>query len=127
MPSGSPKLRAIFLLRCPYCLETKLRMGKSWFQFEKGCTTCDYRYERELGYFSGVPWMITYPIVGILMLLLVSIFYDAQSFNALKLASIISAVAVGGSVILYPFSRVIWLVGDHLINPLTEQDQLKDS
>ena len=71
MPKNKPNLWKALRLRCPYCGIEKLQKKGSWFQFREGCTTCGYRYERELGYYSGASWMINFPVTGLLGFFLV--------------------------------------------------------
>ena len=120
-----PKCRGIVLLRCPYCLESPLRKSGSWFEFADGCSGCHYRYEREAGYFWGAPWMISYPLVGIITLFVTSIFWSSlhARFGMLGLASLISLVAVTTAIGLYPYARAIWMVGDHILHPLHKDEQ----
>lgn len=116
-----PKIIGIFLLKCPYCLKEPLR--SSWFSFREGCPHCHYRYEREPGYFLGSPWMINYPITAAIAFLgTYLMFVRYPQLHPLLKATAITLVAVLSSLGFYPFSRAIWLVGDHLLNPLTERD-----
>ena len=119
-----PKLRAIVLLRCPHCLQQPLRKPGSWFEFNEGCPTCGYRYEREEGYFVGAPWMISYPILGIPGLIAAIRLYPY--FSQHYVMTIFGAIlALGASVLglaFYPFARAIWLVADHLFNPLEDSE-----
>lgn len=122
--------RASFLaipkLKCPYCLRSPLLKQNSWFEFREGCPTCQYRYDREPGYFWGAPWMINYPITGIFTLFLLYTFYRADNrLHVLWIATIVSAAAIIFAVLFYPFARAIWLVGDHWLHPLTEEDALQ--
>lgn len=122
-----PKFGAALLLRCPRCGITPLRKQGSWFEFEEGCTRCGYRYEREPGYFWGAPWMINYPLVAVMTIVL-TIFYlrSDMHLNSLVLASIVSGVAIGMSLFLYPFARSLWMYGDHLFHPLNDKDAWDD-
>ena len=123
-PRSKPSLQAIWRLQCPYCLDSSLRKPGSWFEFQEGCPRCQYRYEREDGYFTGAPWMITYPIMGISMLVIVTSFAEKLGIGSLKFISLIAGVFVVMSIGLYPYSRAIWMVFDHLIHPLQDKDKL---
>ena len=116
---GRIKIRAICTLQCPYCLRRPLRKPGSWFQFEDGCPDCGYRYEREEGYFVGAPWMISYPLIGVLCLIFTVILYPifAAQFGMLALALLLASGASILALLFYPFARAIWLVGDHLLHP----------
>lgn len=112
-------------MRCPYCLQTPLRKPGSWFEFKDGCPRCNYRYEREDGYFSGAPWMVTYPILAVAVLSIVIGFSSDLGLGSFKLMGAIALVAVMIGLGLYPFSRAIWMVLDHLLHPLQDKDQLQ--
>ncbi|SMF20451.1 DUF983 domain-containing protein [Pseudobacteriovorax antillogorgiicola] len=123
MDLGKPKLRAIALLRCPYCLETPLRKPKSWFEFRDGCSKCGYRFEREPGYFLGSPWMINYPITSLVCFALTYYLFQYQEDMAVLIkAAVVALAGIATGLILYPFSRAIWLVGDHFLHPLGDED-----
>lgn len=119
-----PRLAGIVLLRCPYCLESPLRKKGTWFEFEAGCPVCHYRYDREAGYFWGAPWMISYPLVGIVCLISAVFLYPrlGPEIGMLGLASLLAAIAVVSALVLYPFARAIWLVGDHWLHPLNPSE-----
>ncbi len=120
----APKIRGIFLLRCPYCLESPLRKEGSWFEFAEGCPVCHYQYDREAGYFWGAPWMVSYPLVGIICLIAAVVLFPrvGPSIGMLGLATLLSVIAVATAVLLYPFARAIWMVGDHFLHPLSPNE-----
>lgn len=119
-----PQLAGIFLLRCPYCLQSSLRKPGSWFEFAEGCPVCHYRYDREAGYFWGAPWMINYPLVGIICLIGAVYLYPrvGPSIGMLGLAALLSGLAIVSALFLYPYARAIWLVGDHWLHPLSPNE-----
>lgn len=123
-----PRFGAALRLRCPRCGITPLLRKGSWFQFEEGCHRCAYRYEREPGYFWGAPWMINYPLVAVLTLIL-AVWYLRSDLHlhSLVLATVISTVAVGMSLLIYPLARSLWMYGDHFFHPLNENDAWNDS
>jgi hypothetical protein len=118
-----PKLRAIVLLKCPYCLETPLRKSGSWFEFRTGCPRCLYRYEREEGYFWGAPWMINYPLTSALTLsIIIAIYQSPKDWHPLWIATVAALSAMAVAILFFPFARAIWLVGDHWLHPLRGKD-----
>lgn len=117
------KLRGIFLLKCPYCLETNLRKKSSWFEFDSGCPQCNYRFEREPGYFFASPWMINYPISAIVCFIFSYIMFQKMPDLApLMKASFVAGVCIVTALILFPFSRAVWMFADHLFHPLSDED-----
>lgn len=116
--------RAIFLLRCAYCGRTSFRKKNSWFDFADGCERCNYKFEREEGYFLGAPWMINYPLTSVISIGAGIYFYRYTDLHSLGLAGLLSAIAISFGILFYPFARAIWMVGDHLIHPIQERDRL---
>ena len=124
MPKGKPKLFSILSLTCPYCLETSLRKKSQWFEFEEGCKTCGYRFEREPGYFFAAPWVINYPLSAIVCFALsFCLFSYAPALSVLAKSALIALGGTATALFLFPYSRAIWMVADHIFNPLNEQDQ----
>lgn len=123
-PRQSLQLRSIFLLRCPHCATSSLLKPGSWFEFQEGCELCSYRYERESGYFLGAPWMISYPLVGMVCLLLsISLFsWITPRFGMLGLSGLVALAAIISGLFFYPYARAIWMFGDHLFNPLEDRE-----
>jgi uncharacterized protein (DUF983 family) len=119
-------ISSLLALRCPHCNESKLLKPKSWFEFEPGCTRCNYRYEREEGYFWGAPWMINYPISAAAAIFLGIELKQSFGLSSLKLASAISLVTIALAVAIYPHARALWMIGDHMFHPLSEKDRLSD-
>ncbi len=122
-----PHFGAVLRLRCPRCGITPLRKEGSWFEFDDGCARCGYRYEREPGYFWGAPWMINYPLVAVITLILGAWYLRSDlHFHSLILATIISTLAIALSLFLYPYARALWMYGDHFFHPLSDKDAWDD-
>jgi uncharacterized protein (DUF983 family) len=116
--------RSIVTLRCPHCLQSRLRKENSWFDFKEGCKRCNYRYEREEGYFLGAPWMINYPLTSVISIAAGVYFYRYTEIHSSALAALLSVIAIGVGAFFYPYARAIWMVGDHIIHPLQDKDRL---
>ena len=118
-----PKLRAIFLLKCPYCLSAPLLRKRSWIRFEGGCNNCHYEYRKESGYFWGPFWMINMPImivVGLSSHILLRQELADISSMALHGGAFLIAVTLG--FIITPFTKSFWLYLDHMFNPLVDRE-----
>lgn len=111
-------------LRCPYCgVEPLLKKG-SWFDFRPGCPRCEYRFEREEGYYTGGSWMVNFPITATSIFILCWVMVvKVPGFGGLKLASVISVLAVAFGVFIYPFCMAIWMYAEHLFHPLGPEDR----
>ena len=123
-----PKISGILKLLCPYCLVTPLRKKGSWFIFRKGCKQCNYRYEREIGYFTGASWMIAYPFVSLsslgLTAILKGIFF--KSIDVILLISFVSFLSISFTVLATPYFKGIWLYFDHKMHPLNPSEDYYD-
>ena len=110
-------------LKCPYCGNSSLLKAGSILEFEKGCQPCDYRYEREIGYFSGASWMMTYTVAAVSAMLAGGLMiwkYSDQS--DLVIAGVPAAFGGLMAVVFIPFGRAFWMHIDHLLHPLTPAD-----
>lgn len=126
--SSSPKLLHALRLRCPHCGKSPLLNQGSFVTFAKGCEPCQYRYEREVGYFSGASWMMNYAFATLMAMsaggYMVWKHSDAGDF----LVAGIPALFGGVSAFLFiPFGRALWLWMDHKLHPLTEADDISKS
>ena len=115
---------SLLTLRCPHCNQSKLLKPKSWFEFEDGCPLCNYRFEREEGYFWGAPWMINYPITAVAAIFIGIALKQHFGLSSLTLAAAISLCTVGLAILIYPFARALWMMGDHFFHPLSDSDRL---
>lgn len=111
-------------LRCPKCGESPLfRSWREsggiirWFEPLAGCPVCDYRYEREPGYFLMAIWAIDYGIVcvfGLLLLLLAIVLWDP---GTVALTLIVIPPLPVLSVLLIRHSKALFLALDRFIDP----------
>src|SRR5690348_4955994 len=91
----SLKLGPIFKLKCPYCARTPLRAPGSWFTFGPGCRECNYSYEREIGYFSGASWMVSFTVVSLLGFAVAALLlYLLPDIDALWIAAIVGLLVL---------------------------------
>lgn len=70
--------------------------------------------------------MINYPLTGLFTLLVLYWLYRLElGLPAVAIATLTSFAAVSFGLLLYPFARAFWLIGDHFLHPLTEDDRLQ--
>lgn len=86
---------------------------------------CNYKYEREIGYFSGAAWMITYSVAALSAMSAGAIMVWKYSDKGDLIVAGVPA-AFGGimAVFFIPFGRAIWMYLDHTFHPLTDADKL---
>ena len=110
-------------LRCPNCGSRGVL--KSWFTLNTQCRSCGIRFERgeSQDYFLG----------GMMFNIILAEFIFAVGFVTTlvvmwpdvpwdNLEYILAACAIAAPIILYPFSRVIWLAFDLLLRPVTPEE-----
>lgn len=119
-----PRLLPALRLRCPYCGETTLRQGRSWFVFDRGCQRCDYAYEREVGYFTGASWLVNFPVVGVTSFVFAAILLALYpDWDALVIAIVASVFILILGILFTPFSMALWMYFEHSFHPLDEDDK----
>jgi len=123
VPCPRPSLKFTLRLMCPLCGQTRLQAANRFFEFSLGCPKCAYKFEREDGYFSGSPWMVGYPIVGISLLVISLVLKfikpDTSVYFLITAGFFLGALL---SVIGFPWFRAIWMHADLWLNPLTSND-----
>jgi uncharacterized protein (DUF983 family) len=122
-----PKLLFSMMLKCPHCGKSPLLMAGSWINFSAGCKICNYKYEREIGYFSGASWMITYSVASLAAMgsgaLMV---WKYSELGDLVVAGVPATIGAFVALLFIPMGRSLWMYFDHRFHPLTEDDRLDD-
>jgi uncharacterized protein (DUF983 family) len=106
------------MLRCPVCGEGKLFRG--FFKMYEYCPACEYRYEREEGYFTSamaINIVISEFIVTAFTLPLAA----NVNIPMWPVLGIGGLVAVLLPFVFYKHSRSLWLSMDLFLNPLRRQ------
>lgn len=126
MPTNlKPKLSHALRLKCPYCGKTSLLKPGNPLEFGAGCEICDYKYEREIGYFSGASWMITYTVAALSAMVAGAIMvWKFSDKGDLIVAGVPAAFGGIAAVLFIPFGRALWMYSDHLVHPLHDADKL---
>jgi hypothetical protein len=101
-----------------------LQKPGSWFQFAEGCSRCDYRFEREVGYYVGSTWMVNYTATAVFGIVLAAVLARYSPWNGLGIAAATSAGLVFFGMWFFPFGNAIWMTCDHFFHPLTEKDRM---
>lgn len=119
-----PRLMAALRLRCPYCSVAPLQAKGKWFEFGRGCETCDYRYEREVGYYVGSTWMVNYTVISCFGIVVAAALAFGLQLSGLMIATWTSLSLILFGLFFFPFGNAIWLYADHVFHPLTEKDRM---
>jgi hypothetical protein len=115
-------------LRCLYCGTTPLLRKGNLVEFGVGCAQCNYKYEREVGYFSGASWMMTYTFSALSALAAGGYMVWKHSDAGDLVVAGVPAFFGGISALLFiPWGRSLWMWFDHTFHPLTDADQLNQA
>lgn len=108
MAALAKRFQAIFLQRCPRCLQGKVFTGS--FAMSKTCPVCGHRFEQEAGYFLGamyVSYFMSIPLLGILTL--VCTWWIVPDWP-LEYAALLAGVPYLLLVpLVFRYSRIIWM------------------
>ena len=118
-------LRAL-RLKCPLCGTTKLVTHWLPVRFTRGCETCDYKFEREPGYYWGQSMMITYPFLGVLLMAAggyAVVFM--KDISAYRIALALACLSVPLGYFSLPHGRAIWIAMDLYFRPPEKEDKLQ--
>jgi uncharacterized protein (DUF983 family) len=123
-------LIALLRLRCPHCGEAALfepvralRSLHGWFDTRPGCPRCEYLYEREPNYFLQATWGTIYvpaALLGVALMFLLPRWFRLGD-TALLLAIITPMVLLAFAISRH--GRLLFLIIDHLLDPLSEDDR----
>lgn len=108
------------IARCPVCG----RGGQfhRWFTVGTRCPRCNLRFERVDGHFIGGIGVNTVVVMGLMgVVLAVVTFVVAATEGELPVTELLIAevaIAVLGSVLFFPSSRMLWTAIDLLMRPL---------
>lgn len=122
---NKPSLMNALRLRCLYCGQTPLLQRGHFINFDLGCAQCNYKFEREIGYFSGASWMMNYTFATLVAMAagayMVWKHSDKGDFIVAGVPALLGALA---AFIFIPWGRSLWMWFDHTFHPLTEADKL---
>ena len=110
-------LRRALSRRCPYCGAPGI--FASYFGLRESCPVCGVRFEREEGYFLGgyALNLVVSEIIG-LGLALALIFGTAlRNADLIWQEAIAVALAVAFPLLLFPYSRTVWMAMDLTFHP----------
>jgi uncharacterized protein (DUF983 family) len=112
-------LRRGLTKRCPVCGSGHLYDG--WFRMKERCPRCDYKFEREEGFFLGAYTINLAISEGLVLLLaivpLIALLGTGREVNLWPIVGIGLAAAILAPLVFYPFSRTIWSAIDLVLRP----------
>ena len=112
-------LRRGLTKRCPVCGSGHLFDG--WFRMKERCPRCDYKFEREEGFFLGAYTVNLAISEGLLLLLaifpLIFLLGTNRDVSIWPIVVIGLVAAIVAPLVFYPFSRTIWSAIDLVLRP----------
>ncbi|HUR22429.1 MAG TPA: DUF983 domain-containing protein [Acidimicrobiales bacterium] len=105
--------------RCASCGQGRLCAG--WFRMAPTCPRCDYRFEREEGFFLGayVMNLVIAQLLVVLLAIVPAIALLAGDPDAGLLPVFAGGVvgAVLAPLVFYPFSKTLWVAMELIMRP----------
>jgi len=118
-PSRAVLISRALRLRCPLCGEGKL--FRTWFKMKPTCTHCHLKFEREPGYYLGSIY-INYGLTAVLMTAgyMLGIVMKWAAPSVLLWSAF--AFTIIFPLLMFPFSRALWLAFDLAWDPPEASD-----
>ena len=110
-------MRRALTRRCPYCGSTDAYDG--YFALRDQCPRCGVRFEREEGYFLGAYALnlIVAEFLGLGLAIFLIFKTDLRHLQLVWQEAIAVALAIAFPVVLFPFSRTVWIALDITFHP----------
>src|SRR5438552_414069 len=111
------------LLRCPYCGKGKL-FRKGFTMYER-CPVCDWRFEREEGYWTGA-MAINITVTVLLTVIVVvplAIVLAATQVSLILFLIIGLPLPVILPLLFFRHARSLWMSIDFMINPVEPEER----
>lgn len=123
-PAESSPVRLLgrgLVRRCARCGSG--RLFRRWFTMVERCPRCDYKFEREEGFFLGA-YVVNLGItqLAVVAYIGISIVLTLPDPPLLPLALGAAAVAALTPLIAYPFSKTFWTAIDLVMHPAHLRD-----
>ncbi len=103
--------------RCPYCGHPGVFDG--YFTLREQCPICGVTFEREEGYFLGgyALNLVVAEFVGLGLAIVLLFKTDLRELDLIWQGVIAVLLAVAFPLILFPFSRTVWIALDRALHP----------
>ena len=110
-------MRRALTRRCPYCGSPGVYEG--YFALRERCPRCRVLFEREEGYFLGAYALnlIVAEFLGLGLAIFLIFKTDLRHLALIWQELIAVALAIAFPLILFPFSRTVWIAMDLMFHP----------
>lgn len=117
-PRGWPRFRVLLrralARRCPQCGAKGI--FKNYLELRERCPVCEYRFDREEGYFLG-GYALNVVFVGLIPLILLIFFLAYTDYSWVTLELIFIPLVIVLPLLLFPFTRTFWMLIDLAADP----------
>jgi general stress protein CsbA len=93
-----------------------------YLDLKKRCPRCQYKFEREDGYFLG-GYALNVFFVGLIPLLLLVLFFVYTDYSWVMLELIFIPLAVLLPALLFPYTRTFWMAIDLFLDPMEHTER----
>ena len=117
------RLVAILLQRCPRCLSGDVYHGLA--SMNEHCPTCDLKFGREPGYFTGAmyaSYLMSVPFLVVAFIALRLLFGEQQTLMTTWFLTL--PIFLPFAIVIFRYSRVIWLHIDWKVDPDANERQV---
>ena len=110
-------MRRALTRRCPYCGHPGVYEG--YLGLRERCPACGVTFEREEGYFLGAYALnlVVAELLGLGLAILLIFRTGLRDLDLIWQEAIAVALAVAFPVMLFPFSRTVWIALDLTFHP----------
>lgn len=110
-------MRRAITRRCPYCGGPDVFDG--YLSLREQCPTCGVTFEREEGYFLGgyALNLVVAEFLGLGLAIWLLFKTDLRELDLIWQEAIAVFLAVSFPLILFPFSRTVWVALDLVLHP----------
>ena len=125
-PSGWPRFKTLLgralTRRCPQCGSPGI--FRTYLSLKDECPRCGYQFEREEGYFLGA-YAVNLLAAEFITIALLVYFLINTDYSWVTLEIIFIPMAVLLPIAFFPYSRMLWMVIDLMVDRNTADRQLR--
>lgn len=108
--------------KCPNC--SNGRIFDSYFKMKERCPTCNYRFERESGYWVGAIIINTAAAMALFFLLFITVVLATMpGVEWVPLLLVTSLTMAVFPILFFPLSKAIWMALDLHFHKYREEEQ----
>ncbi len=125
-PSGWPRLKTLLVRavtrRCPQCGAPGI--FRNYLSLKDQCPRCGYTFEREEGYFLGA-YAVNLLAAEFITIALLVYFLINTDYSWVTLELIFIPMAVLLPIVFFPYSRMLWMTIDLMVDRNIHERQLR--